>query len=351
MVATEEELINSVASVTEAVPAAPAQVIDPVKTPLWAIDGRFLNPDADVSEEPTYITMGERKALPLQGIISFSAKPKQGKSTAIRALLMSIITGMRFDSVTPVSHKPRLCVVFDTEMSVTTLQVRTNSMRKVLGEDANRYQVVPLLGVPKHQRIDVIEDITTTYNPDIVVIDQIAMLVDDYNSSQESNTIRDRLLMLSAQRSVWCVIHQNKSADSNQMKGHLGSLLNEAATENYSVRHINGVYEVKPVNSRISYVDEQTKGFTFAMDEQGNITSATDIVLRNKEKDCEQQVKDLIPIFGSDEVLQRGVIVDRITEQEHIETRAAETRVTNAIKVNALVKVGENHRAPYRLKK
>jgi hypothetical protein len=331
---------------------AAAPDIDPMAQPLWEIDSRFLNPFAPVPPVQTWATMGDRPALPCKGIITFSAKPKQGKSISTYALIAPILTGQEFDTLKPTADRPRLVIVFDTEMDTPTLSKRVAAMQKGLGNAAPRFQVVPLLEVVKSQRRDIIEAITAKYNPDIVVIDQIARMVTNFNDARENVEFGEWLAQYAAKRTVLTVIHQNKAADNTQMKGHLGSILEELAVENYSVSRKQGVFEIKPTNARQSCVDEDSTPVTFALNEAGEIVTATNVIEQNREKEADRWRNDLRQIFGDDEELKAAEIVTRIMSQQGLTQRPAETKVANARLAGAIEHTDPlNNRSPYRLTK
>lgn len=330
---------------------AAAPDIDPMAQPLWEIDERFINPFAPVPPVQTWAIMGGRPALPCSGIITFSAKPKQGKSLSVYALLTSVLSGQEFDTLKPTERRPRLAVVFDIEMSLTTLSNRAKAMQKSLGDAAPRFQVVSLLSTPKSERLKVIEEITDKFNPDIVAIDQVARLVTNFNDPSENIDFGEWLTQYAKSRTVLTVIHQNKAADNSQMKGHLGSILEELAEENYSVSHKQGVFEIRPVNARQSCVDDAAP-MTFALNDAGEIITATNVIELNREKEAEDWRKDFRIIFGDDEELRHSEIKARIMKRQGLTERPAETKISNARAAGAIAHVDPNdNRSPYRITK
>lgn len=328
----------------------PMGEVDPMERPLWEVDSRFLDPFAPVPEVAVWAYMGDRPALPKNGIITFSAKPKQGKSLSVYALLLSLLTGAKLDTMTPTEDRPRLVVVFDTEMDTATLSRRVATMRKALGEAAQRFQVVPMLEIPKSKRKKVIEEITTKYRPDIVAIDQIARLVANFNDAAENVEFGEWLAQFAAKRTVLTVIHQNKAADNTQMKGHLGSLMEELAVENYSVSRPNGVFEIKPVNARQSCVDDDSAAVSFALNEAGEIVNAVAVEEGNKERELSKLRTCFDLVFGSDEELCYSDIMRRLMEDRGLKKTGADEKLRAAKDAGVLLKTDpSNSRSPYRL--
>ena len=350
---SNKEKLNPIAAL-QALPGNIRQFgseVNPMERPLWEIDNRFLNPFAPVPEVQTWVCMGDRPALPCKGIITLSAKPKQGKSIATYALLTPILTRKPFDTLTPQEeNRARLAVVFDTEMDTPTLAERYKTMLQALNEAALRFQIVPLLEIPKSKRREYIEEITAKYNPDIVVIDQVARLVANFNDAAENVAFGEWLAQYAAKRSVIVVIHQNKAADNTQMKGHLGSLLEELAVENYTVKHENGIFYIIPTNARKSRVDETSTPVTFALNDSGAIITAAGMIESNKEKQAEQCRVELREIFGDDDTLRHSEIKSRIMEKQGLSQKGAERKIRIAAECGAIKKIDPaNIRSPYQL--
>lgn len=332
-----------------AAPTATTSDIDPMARPLWEIDEIFLNPFAPIDEVQTWATMGSRPAFPCQGIVTLSAKPKQGKSLSVYAAIIPMLTGEAFGAITPTERKPRLIVVFDTEMDKPTLSKRAARMYAKLGDAAKRFMICPLLHIPKGKRKDVIADVITKYAPDVIAFDQVARLVNDFNNSTECVDFGEWAAQIAESRTAFVVIHQNKAADNTQMKGHLGSIMEELAVENYGVAKKDGVYTLTPLNARNSNVDNATP-FTFALNDEGDIITADVVIERNKEAEAEKWRKDLRLIFGEDEELKASEIVTRIMAQQGLTQRPAETKLTNARNAGAIEHTDPtNNRSPYRL--
>jgi hypothetical protein len=220
-------------------------------------------------------------------------------------------------------------------------------MQSVLGQKGKLFNVVPLLSAPFGDRCKIIDDVVSKYNPEIVVIDVVTRLLVNFNSEVESVELGNWLAQLAAERTVIIVIHQNKAADDNNMKGHLGSQANELQTESYTVVSEHGLFRVKPVSARTSYVDEDTKGYCFALDTEGKITAASGMLAAHAEEEKQRYAEYFSQIYGADECLKRGEIVKRIMTEEGISEREAERKITAAVKAGAISKLIGGKFAPY----
>lgn len=324
------------------------ETIDPMQRPLWEIDDRILNPFEELPPTMTWGRMGDRPAIERQGIITVSAKPKQGKSLSVYALLTSIVAGTPIDTFTPDSERPRLVVIFDTEMNKPTLQRRARGLYNMLGEQRNRLMIVPLLGVRKSERVDVIEEITAKYQPDIVAIDVVTKLVDDFNSSDENAAFGDWIEKYAENRTVFVVIHQNKSKDDSGMKGHLGSILGEAAVENFSASMKNDVFTLTPVNARNTHA-EGAPGVSFTLTDEGAFRGADEVLERQRQVEAEHWRADFSPIFGNDETASYSALIDRLMKKNPISRSSAHRMIEAAARCGAIGKVDEGKNAPYKI--
>lgn len=320
--------------------------VDPMGRPLWEVyPDLFLNPFAELPPVQTWALMGDRPAFPKEGIVLFKAKPKQGKSFATYAALIPLLTGATFSTITPLDS-PSLVIVFDAEMSRTTLSNRAKSLMGLLGQHGNKFVICPLKGTPRDERLSVIKTVTEKYSPAIIVIDQAAELVTNINSQEETSAVMNVLTPLSIGRTVFAVIHENKRAEDTEPTGTVGSALRKAQAELYSVKKDRGIFTVTPVEARDTETDG-APGYTFTLDSDGRITDAASAVDGQRQKEKAAWINNFARIFGGDDRLRRSEIAARLMAEEGLEKRSAETKITAAVGLGVLVKESQDHRAPY----
>lgn len=315
--------------------------------PIWDIDPDALNPYDEVQQVQTWCKIGERPALPKEGIITISAKQKQGKSLSTYAMAQALLSGMPFDTLTP-TEQPNMVMVFDMEMSATTLLNRVKSQVLRLGKHSKRFVVYPLKAKSIADRIAMINNKVNQYHPDIIIIDQCAKLVANGNDLAESNGICDWLDKLSIGRSVWVVMHENKGADDTNMKGHLGSFLSYSAVEAYSVNRKEGVFTINYREGRDTDSDNALP-IHFAVDTNGAIIDANAIAREAQERERQAWVKNFAEIFGDNATMRSVDIIKRICEKEGLEERSAKTKIATAKSIGAIRKISNDHNAPYEL--
>lgn len=305
-------------------------------TILYMVDTRFLNPTKPLPEVRTWAKIGGRPSFQKEGIVLLNAKPKQGKSYALYAIFQTLIKSETFDTLQPLDC-PSRCIIFDTEMSEIDLQTRIRPLYQKIGsENAAKFQVCSLLSVPKVERLNTIEDIVRTYDPPIIAIDQVADLMDDFNSSAEAVAIFERLKVLMTKRTFFLVIHQNKAKDDTNSKGHAGTLAEQDATEVYSIKKEKGVFELSLRMSRFSS-SEDAETFSFSLSD-GEIVSADEVSKKNEETERKELKQELSYLFGAETELPRSTLVEKIIKAKGVMERKAADLINEAVKMEILSK-------------
>lgn len=333
---------------TKIKPGALSEIMNPEQyadRPIWETDPDALNPYKELPPLQTWCKIADRPALPKEGIITFSAKQKKGKSLSTYALAIPLLSGNVFDTLTP-SDRPNLVFVFDMEMSETTLTNRALNQVQSIGEYGTRFVVWPIKSKSIQERIKIIAAKVEKYHPDIIVVDQAAKLVTNGNDLAESNALTDWLDKMSIGRSVWVVMHENKGAEDNNLKGHLGSFLSYAAVEAYSVDHKDGIFTITYREGRDTDSDNAAP-VRFAIGGDGKIIDAAAMFRAAQDAEAQGWRNHMKRVFGNDEILQRCEIINRIkAENSGID---AVNVFENAAKSGAIAKTGNGKRDPYRI--
>lgn len=317
-------------------------------TILYQIDNRFLNPEKELPPINTWGKIGDRPALTRTGIILINAKPKQGKSFSVYALLSVLICGVKFDSLQPLSV-PSRCIVFDTEMAEIDLQTRIKPLYQMIGEENRaKFQVCSLLSTQKSERLNVIMDIVGKYNPPIIAIDQVADLLNDFNNSVEAVDLFERLKVLMAERTVFLIIHQNKAKDDTNSKGHAGTLAEQNCSEYYTIKRQDGIFELTLKTARFASSDDATP-FRFSLSDKGEIISCDDIAHENEKRRREGFCQNFKHLFGEDKELSYSNLVQRIIDVEGLLERAAKTKIKTALDAGSLFNKRRGKNTFYRL--
>jgi len=185
---------------------------------------------------------GATEFFPKGELIVVSGKLKHGKTHWCEELCCSLLGHSRFGYE---ALRPDCRIGWiDTEQSRYDAQavlVRIYDAAS-LKEDTPDEKIPFLLhsfrGFGVDERLRRIEDYLSKVKLDVIFIDGVADLLVNYNDVNESqNLIMNYLLRWSAVYgcAVVCVMHENKAADNTLLKGHLGTLLGQKLSEQYSV--------------------------------------------------------------------------------------------------------------------
>ena len=198
---------------------------------------------------------------PLGGIQAISGQKKNGK-TFVLAQLMAAALGygneriadylpgltIRESTVEHLGHAPRV-LYCDTEMERLNSAKVLRRVHWLCGWDmkapSDRFAVLWLREVPKpeqdtcnHERWRLIKSAIEVFSPDIVFVDGLRDLVNDFNSNEESSQIINEMMSLASQREmcIWNVLHMNprpSNDDESKMRGHLGTELGNKVSDTF----------------------------------------------------------------------------------------------------------------------
>ena len=316
--------------------ATPPEEIAPDSKP-WEVEADCLNPFAEASSLLFFGQIGGRNALCTNSLVVVKARQKSGKSYAILVIVRTLLTGVKFDTLTPVM-KPRLVMVFDLEMAEVDLAKRYKPIYTEIGEnDWGRLQVYSLLKVPRTERLEYVRAKVDKYNPDIIVFDTITELTGtgDYNSPQEAAMLGEELKAMFAERLVFAVIHQNKG-DENA-KGAIGAIMENLCSEAYIMKPDKGVFSLNLDFARFaSNVDAEP--LSFSISDSGEIISCAEIEAENEARLKEGFIHNFVRIFGDDEEIQSADLARRIMEVEGLAERAAKNKISTAYRAGSLLR-------------
>lgn len=222
----------------------------------------WLDPSKDYPEPHYMYEYNGVGFSPLGGIQAISGQKKNGK-TFVLAQLMAAALGAgtervkkylpglttRHDTIEWLGHEPRI-LYCDTEMEqLNTAKV----LRRVhwlcdwnMRVADDRFNVLWLREVPKSdtqtsnkERWRLIKKAIEQKEPNLVFIDGLRDLVDDFNDNKESSEIVGEMMSLASQRGIciWNVLHMNPrpgNDDESKMRGHLGTELGNKVSDTFA---------------------------------------------------------------------------------------------------------------------
>ena len=220
-----------------------------------------INPDVDYPDPEYVIEIGGTPTLPKGNLIALSAKWKNGKTFLCDVLTAVFLGSERFAGCRTLVSQGKVSF-YDTEQAETD----TSRIRKVIDamtpegrhHDYDVYCLRPLNidrtseDSDEITRYEFISQTIAYDKPDLVIIDGIADLLYNYNDVIESQRLVNRLAALANEHNcaIVVVMHQNKGLHDKNMKGHLGTMLNQKCSDVFSVEKCGGIFVVRNTISR-----------------------------------------------------------------------------------------------------
>lgn len=232
-------------------------------------DGYEIRLDENLCEPAFAVKSSGVGAFPLGDIQAIKAKSKSGKTYAA-SIFAAVMLGAEIGNMRPGQEDARV-LFFDTEQN----QINTaNVMRRIhalrgwyVSKNTDRFHVYSLRRMDLRDRCEYITAKVQGLKPSAVIIDGIADLMVNFNDIDESALLIDRLMKLSADNNcaVITVLHENKAKTDTAMKGHLGTLLQQKASDVFRCDREGDSFTVTETDSRNIPIED----FTFRIDRDG----------------------------------------------------------------------------------
>ena len=221
----------------------------------------WLDPREDYPEPHFLFEYNGVGFSPLGGIQAISGQKKNGKTFVLAQLMAAALgTGTervsnylgplktRESTIEWLGHNP-VVLYCDTEMEKLNTAKVLRRVHWLCGWDMKQpnpqFNVLWLREVPKTdtqssntERWRLIKNAIEQVSPDIVFVDGLRDLVNDFNDNQESAAIVGEMMSLASQRNIciWNVLHMNprpQNDDESKMRGHLGTELGNKVSDTF----------------------------------------------------------------------------------------------------------------------
>ena len=177
--------------------------------------------------------------FPRRELVAFTGRAKSGKTFVI-SILMTLCVAREILTFKRMADEPLRVLWYDTEQSDNSTQdILVNRIiplfQRTMGDDEpfpeHMFDIFNVRNVDRAHREAYFLEAIEHYRPDLVILDGIRDLVSDINDGSVAQDMMEKL-MKTAQAfncCMVCVLHQNKSGDSRDPRGWLGTeLLNKA---------------------------------------------------------------------------------------------------------------------------
>lgn len=284
------------------------------------------------ANEPKFMfSIGGVPTIPQGELVGIKGRAKMGKSQFEYYLIAVMLACASRGSVKPMQDRYKI-LLFDTEQSQVSLKKCCQRALNFAGlpTDKNDNRFLPFFMRPLsiEERRKVIADAVDAEKPDIVFIDGVRDLLQDFNSLDQSNDLIQWLLSLTAEHgcTIVSVLHQNKSKDDGNMRGHLGTELLNKLTDCFEVSKKDGKFLVTCTDSR----NVPCGDLAFSISGEGNFQTE-EAVSEDKNSARAAEIQRVLKLCFKDKVSMRyGELVEAYHLEAAVTDRTAKTHIKEA---------------------
>lgn len=287
--------------------------------------------------------------MPRGDLQAIKAKSKSGKSL-LSAVLAASVLGCAAFGISSCCGQAGV-VYFDTEQHPRSTMRLVRRIHAMLGwhTDRNnpRLAAYCLRAMPMAERLPFIRRTVERARPAAVFIDGVADLLADFNEVGQSTALIGELMRLSAGAdcAVCCVLHTNKGDGDHGMKGHLGTLLLQKASEVFEVTRRADDFVVEQTDCR----NRPVAPFAFSITDSGVIMP---VEMGRGQAAAEVRAARLTAVmresFGPNPELTYGELCEAVAVHAAVSGRTAKRKVTEARAMGILAV--DRHTEKYSLK-
>lgn len=308
----------------------PAGDADPLK-------GYIIDITCEYAPVVFLLNDADGKGLITRGdIIGVKGKAKQGKTYACACMEAAVLKGQYMGFTTT---KPDFVVLhIDTEQNARNVMEKAKIVYTLCEwdpkENNKRYIPITLRECTVKERISKTKAAIERYKPDLVFIDGIRDLCQDFNDISESTNLINSLMKLSSSNdcAIICVLHENK-ADGN-MRGHLGTELLNKCSETYQITKKDGVITVEQTECRNAPIGK----WSFCIDDNG-IPQSVQMANISKTDEKQEKMKAIFTsIFSRKNQYSHKDLTQECMEALGCENRTARNRIADAVDLGIISK-------------
>lgn len=291
----------------------------------------FINVGMEIEEPPFLVRQFDVGCNPVGDISAVKAKSKNGKSHFCAILCASVLGCNDFGFT---SNFPDASVLLcDTEQAAYNSVKIVRKIHALLGwpthEPNDRLEALNLRSYAPKERMRIITKEAKRLRPTLVVIDGVADVCENFNDVTESNATINALMKLSTEckAHILCVLHENKAKDDNGMKGHLGTLLLQKASDVWQVaKGADGIFTATHTDTRNILCEP----VTFGLDSHGVPMRAASVADVKAEANTEALARLIRQAFGQTREMSYSELRNAIHMYGGISERTAERRIREA---------------------
>lgn len=257
----------------EPVPVDDEKMTDEDILNLW--ESLRITTQTDVPPLEPAIMVDDVGILTRRDIHGIKAKQKQGKTSVLKVILAALLVGAMF-RLKSCLKDPKIFWL-DTEQQPTDVKQILKDVSQMTNlPDSYIDEHVHLYPLRSRTYKTLLRELTVNvkkHRPDVVFIDGVVEFVQSFNDEVMSHDLIKSLKNLANDFncSIINVLHENKSNDDENMRGHLGTMLSQAAgTVIQCVKSNRGV--ITALNSEARHAPMPSWSVMF--DSEGHIVDA-----------------------------------------------------------------------------
>lgn len=317
------------------------KALEPQHGTTGEIDEHEIDLSKEYPEPKFTLRLSGVGTMPRGDIQAVKAKSKNGKSFLCSVFIASLF-GCKIFNFESEENNP-VVLYFDTEQNernTAKLAVRVHTLMEWnTQENHPGFHVYTLRTMNTPDRLPFIDDVIAKRKPSVVFIDGIADLIENFNDVEQSTDLINHLMKVSADSDccICCVLHTNKAKDDSGMKGHLGTLLLQKASDVYEVKKDGTTFRVSETDCRNQPIED----FAFSIDGHGIPFPAKSIAEDRQLARLESIKRILKECFSTADVLAYTDLVKRYQENGAVSQPTAKRAIKDA-KENDLISLIPN---------
>lgn len=207
---------------------------------LVELDQHRITSDTAVPAEEFLMRMFGKPCFPRRDLTTITGAEKCGKTNFTSMVMAGAIGSQEVLALERVGEQPLRVLWYDTEQSMaSTKQIMTDRIYPLAQGDQQELDcqlfVFNVRSCTYKERMDYLVAAIESYQPDLVIVDNVCDLVANINEAEESIQLIDQLMQLATQYNcnVTVVIHLNRSGDKRNLRGWLGTEIMHKAFEGF----------------------------------------------------------------------------------------------------------------------
>lgn len=200
---------------------------------LELLRGLRLTTKSAVEEEVYSLSVDGVGIFALRDIHGVKSKQKQGKTSVLKVCLSALMAGSQFRLRCELPE-PRV-LWLDTEQKQSDVKLIIGDVKQMTGIGDDYLDSHLFLYTLRRMSYDTLlgdlQLLVADAQPQVVFVDGIVEFVASFNDEVLSRQLIHDLLVLCDEHNcaIVCVLHENKAADDQNMRGHLGTVLSQKA--------------------------------------------------------------------------------------------------------------------------